>query len=154
MYNEMNALERVESDIAQVTRELQKVVELVRAVSVLLSKENDYVEQSPLTVHEAAKLIANEHPAVFGEPNATLEDSLRALGNWEEGLREELDSFTKAREDLFLRARSEAVKFVVAELDDLDRKTKKVDPDEKFYAGQKTAYENVLEVLNTFEYPE
>ena len=154
MYNEINALEAVERDLAQVTNELQEVVDLTRAVEVLMSTDPDFVKRSGLTVLKAAEMVTEAYKTLddLGAWNSTLAESLEHLNGWQEGLKEEIECFQRAHDELLLRSRGEALKFIERELKGLEHVLPRVDKNEKFYEGKATAYENVLGILNTFSY--
>ena len=154
MYNGTNRLEATERDLAQATSELQVVLDLSRAVQALTSNDPDFIKRSGFTVPQAASMIATANSAMFEGWGSTLAESLDILKEYEAGLREEISSFMAAHDELLLRTRGEAIKFIEAELDRADQQTSD-DPKIKYhYDGMREAYKNVLKVLWTFHFEE
>ena len=141
-------------DLQQTENELTKVYDCIAAVNVLdaMGTDPDATDRYSMSLQAAARIFASMEPTMV-EGNKT-DEILDRLNSWADGIREERDSFAKACDELRLRSRGEAIKFIESELKDLDQITKKVDPNEKYFEGKATAYENVLHVLNTFKYDE
>ena len=143
----------IEADLECMEKDLEGLNEVYRAVNVLLSTDRNSVERNLMTVHEAAKVVANaDLKYLIGADlkSITLPEIKKGLERSIGAVTDERDSFVNAQNELFAWNRGQTIKWLRNKREDRLKKCSehKIGSHEYVRAlGQHDAYRACLEQL-------
>ena len=138
----------IESDLADVEKELEVMTDLVRAAEVLNATDRTWIERSQLSVQEAALMVAKadlKHLIGADFKTITLPEIINGLKDCVDGLTEERDSFVNAYNELLAHNRGLTVMWIHDQIKHAEAELKRAEADH-VYSRQDVA-ETKIETL-------
>ena len=151
-----NPIEAIEADLNAVDQELDRVIEVRSAVLTLLGINEpcgqSHLEDVKKATHVVAGADYDELLSGCDVSNMTLADIAMELDAREQAIREERDSFDRARDELLLYNRAQTMKWLKRRIVDAKKKVKRAEMDhhiEQWTASEREveAFEACLEQL-------